>query len=267
MSREAGCGIPLAGSVVVRPHRAACRCRLSLRLMEIVSAAGLSWRLACRYRVATDDESISIGLPEVKIGLIPAWGGTTRLPRTIGLRRALPILLAGKTMPPRKALRAELIDETVRPEALQAAAKRVVRSGKHRQQPSWFDRLAARLPAARSRMLDAARGQTMEKTHGNYPAPLRLLEVVRDGYEHGFAAGLEAERNDLLEVSETDAGRNLLRLFFLRQAAKKRARREGHRQAARCHARRGNRRRHDGRRHRACARPREPSGAAGRGRS
>ena len=84
---------------------------------------GFELSLACRYRVAADDFSISIGLPEVKLGLIPAWGGTTRLPRMIGLRRALPILLAGKTMPPRKAQKAGLVDEVVRPEAAEGGGK------------------------------------------------------------------------------------------------------------------------------------------------
>jgi 3-hydroxyacyl-CoA dehydrogenase/enoyl-CoA hydratase/3-hydroxybutyryl-CoA epimerase len=184
---------------------------------------GFELALACRYRVAADEGSISIGLPEVKLGLIPAWGGTTRLPRTIGLRRALPILLAGKTMPPRKAQRAGLVDEVVRPEALMAAAKRIVMSRARPRHAPWFDRAAAGLSPVRSRILDAARRETIAKTHGNYPAPLRLLDVVRIGFERGFAAGLEEERRAITELTETNAGRNLLRLFFLRQGAKKRA--------------------------------------------
>ena len=184
---------------------------------------GFELALACRYRVAADDGSISIGLPEVKLGLIPAWGGTTRLPRTVGLRQALPILLAGKTMPPRKAQRSGLVDEVVRPEALMAAAKRIVTSRSRARRPSWIDRSAARLSPVRSRILDAAKRETLKKTHANYPAPLRVLDVVRTGFERGFAAGLEEERRAITELTETDAGRNLLRLFFLRQGAKKRA--------------------------------------------
>jgi 3-hydroxyacyl-CoA dehydrogenase/enoyl-CoA hydratase/3-hydroxybutyryl-CoA epimerase len=184
---------------------------------------GFELALACRNRVAADDTSISIGLPEVKIGLIPGWGGTTRLPRTIGLPKALPILLAGKTMPPRKAQRAGLIDETVRPDALLAAARRIVTGESRRRRPALLARAAARLPAVRNRMLRAARSQTMKLTHGNYPAPMRLLDVVQSGYELGFAAGLEAERQAILDLSETDSARNLMRLFFLRQGAKKRA--------------------------------------------
>jgi 3-hydroxyacyl-CoA dehydrogenase/enoyl-CoA hydratase/3-hydroxybutyryl-CoA epimerase len=184
---------------------------------------GFELALACRYRVAADDGSISIGLPEVKLGLIPAWGGTTRLPRTIGLTRALPILLAGKTMPPRKAQRAGLVDEVVRPEALTAAAKRIVTSGEDVRRPRWFDRTAARLSPLRSRVLNTAKRQTLQKTYGNYPAPMALLDVVRVGLERGVAAGLDAERNAILELANGHVGKNLLRLFFLRQGAKKRA--------------------------------------------
>ena len=182
---------------------------------------GFELALACKRRVAAEDTSISIGLPEIKLGLIPAWGGTTRLPRLIGLRQALPILLAGKTMPPRKALKAGLIDEVVRPEALMSAAYRLVRAPAPQRQLWWVDRGVVTFPALRRRFLDMARHRTQLQTRGNYPAPLALIEVIQSGYEKGFAAGLEAERHALLKLIATDAGRNLLRLFFLRQGGKK----------------------------------------------
>lgn len=194
---------------------------------------GFELALACRYRVAADDGAISIGLPEVKLGILPAWGGTTRLPRTIGLRAALPILLAGKTMPPRKALRAGLIDETVRPEALLAAAKRIALSHAPQRRLGFIDRTLAAVSPVRSRILAAAERKTMAMTHGNYPAPMRLLEVVRAGYDGGMPAGLAAERRAIPELMNTDAGRNLFRLFFLREAAKKWAK---HRLAVEPHA-------------------------------
>jgi 3-hydroxyacyl-CoA dehydrogenase/enoyl-CoA hydratase/3-hydroxybutyryl-CoA epimerase len=184
---------------------------------------GTELALACTYRVAANDGAISIGLPETKLGIIPAWGGTTRLPRMIGLTRALPILLAGKTLPPRKAQKAGLVDEVVRPEALLAAAKRLVMSHRDRRRPRVMERLAARLTPARNRILAIARRQTEERTFGNYPAPLRLIDVLKAGYDDGFSAGLAAERAALLELTQTDACRNLLRLFFLRQGAKRRA--------------------------------------------
>jgi 3-hydroxyacyl-CoA dehydrogenase/enoyl-CoA hydratase/3-hydroxybutyryl-CoA epimerase len=184
---------------------------------------GFELALSCRYRVAADETSISIGLPETKLGLIPAWGGTTRLPRLIGLPRALPILLAGKTMPPRKAQKAGLITEVVRPEALQAAAKRVATHGPKSRKPRLLDRAMSSVPALRRRVLETAKRQTLESTFGNYPAPLRLLDVLAAGYERGFHAGLDAERQALLDLSHTAACQNLIRLFFMKQGAKKRA--------------------------------------------
>src|SRR5213083_2287470 len=110
---------------------------------------GFELALACRYRVAADNPSINIGLPETKLGLLPAWGGTTRLPRTIGITKALPILLAGQTMPPRKALRAGLVDEVVRPEALLSAARRLVQTKPARHRPKLLDRIIAASAALR----------------------------------------------------------------------------------------------------------------------
>jgi 3-hydroxyacyl-CoA dehydrogenase/enoyl-CoA hydratase/3-hydroxybutyryl-CoA epimerase len=184
---------------------------------------GCELALACTYRVAANDPAISIGLPEVKLGLIPAWGGSTRLPRIIGLTKALPILLAGKTMPPRKALKAGLVDEVVRPEALLDAARRLVTKHAKRHSPRMLERVAARLTPARNRILAAARGQAEAKTFGNYPAAGKVLGVVEAGYAGGVDAGLAAEREAILALTKTPACRNLLRVFFLRQGAKRRA--------------------------------------------
>jgi len=182
---------------------------------------GCELALACTYRVAADEGSISIGLPEVKIGLIPAWGGSTRLPRMLGLTKALPILLAGQTLPPRKAMKRGLVDEVVRPEALLSAARRLIVSRPPPRRPGMLDRIAVRIPKLRNRILTAAQRKTREATYGNYPAPLKLIDVVREGFERGAAAGFNAERCALSELTDTDATRNLMRLFFLRQGAKK----------------------------------------------
>ena len=182
---------------------------------------GFELALACNMRVAAMDASISIGLPEVKLGILPGWGGTVRLPRLIGLTRALPLLLAGKTLPPKKALRAGLLDEVVRPEALQAAARRRVMGTKPTRRHSLVERTAASVPLIRNRILARAEKETLATTLGNYPAPIRLIEVVRRGCEQGEAAGLEAEREAIGDLIETDASRNLIRLFFLKQGAKR----------------------------------------------
>lgn len=182
---------------------------------------GFELALACTYRVASNEGSINIGLPETKLGILPAWGGTVRLPRLIGLASALPLMIAGKTMPPGKARKAGMVDEVVRPEALLAAAKRLVLSSTEKHRPRGVQRAAAAIGWARNRIFAEAEKKTRQTTHGNYPAPIKLIDVIRTGFDRGPEAGFEAERKALVELSGTDACRNLMRLFFLRQGAKK----------------------------------------------
>src|SRR6185369_4390826 len=91
------------------------------------------------------------------------------------------------------------------------------------RKPRLLDRAIAAVPALHRRVLAAAKRQTLESTCGHYPAPLRLLDVVAAGYDHGFEAGLNAEREALIDLAQTGACQNLIRLFFLKQGAKKRA--------------------------------------------
>lgn len=182
---------------------------------------GLELALACATRVAVNDGSISIGLPEVKLGILPGWGGTVRLPKLIGLPAALPLLLAGKTLPPRKAMKAGIVDELVRPEVLLDAVKRRLLQAARPRPIPLAHRLAVKVPALRRRIFAAAEAKTKDTTRGNYPAPLRMIDVIRTGIEHGPQAGMDAERAALEDLMETDAARNLVRLFFLRQGAKR----------------------------------------------
>ncbi len=182
---------------------------------------GLEFALACTYRVAADDGSISIGLPEVKLGIIPGWGGTVRLPRTIGLAIALPLMLAGKTLPPRKAKKAGIVDDVVRPETVVTAARRWILSGAEHHQPERMQRLLASTAFTRKKIFATARKKTEATTFGNYPAPIKLIDVVQAGYDNGEDAGFTAERDGLVSLMETDACRSLLRLFFLRRDAKR----------------------------------------------
>jgi 3-hydroxyacyl-CoA dehydrogenase/enoyl-CoA hydratase/3-hydroxybutyryl-CoA epimerase len=175
---------------------------------------GMELALACTYRVAADDPAISLGLPEVTLGLIPAWAGTTRLPGMIGLEKALPILL-GRTVPPAEAKAIGMIDELVPRDALLDAARRLVTSGRPPR------RSTEEPAAARERLLEAARRDIQGRAPGHNAAPLRLLDVLRTGYERGFAAGLEAELEAILALRQTEATRDLMRLFFERQAAKR----------------------------------------------
>ena len=182
---------------------------------------GMELALACKYRVAADDGSINIGLPETKIGILPGWGGTVRLPRLIGITRALPLILMGKALPPKKAKKIGMIDETVRPEALLAAAKRIALNGVQRKTKfALVDRLCSN-GFIRRRVLASAEAKTMATTYGNYPSAAKVIEIVRTSHDLGHAAGLEAERASLRDLIDSDACHNLMRLFFLRQRVKK----------------------------------------------
>src|SRR5690606_16864743 len=127
-------------------------------------------------------------LPEVQLGLIPGAGGTQRLPQTVGLRAALPMILTGKNAYPRSALKMGLVDEVVHPAILlDVAVDRAQRladgkletpSGRRRGLADWA---LDENPVGRAMVLKKAREQVIEKTHGHYPAPLAALDVVATG--------------------------------------------------------------------------------------
>jgi 3-hydroxyacyl-CoA dehydrogenase / enoyl-CoA hydratase / 3-hydroxybutyryl-CoA epimerase len=188
---------------------------------------GLELALACHYRIATDHPKTQLGLPEVQLGLIPGAGGCQRLPRLIGARAALDMILTGKSERAAKALRLGLVDEMVPPSILRAtaveAANRLVRDGLprrgHRGGLAGF--FLDHTPAGRRLVYRGARAQVQKKTGGNYPAPLAALEAVRVGLEHGIAAGLAEEHRAFGRLAVSDVSRKLVQIFFATNALKK----------------------------------------------
>ncbi len=159
---------------------------------------GCELALACRFRVATDNPKTKIGLPETQLGIIPGWGGTQRLPRLIGLRAALDIIVPGKSLDAVSALRLGLVDAVVPAPRLRDTA---VRINKNRPAPrSWWPPFLVRR---------IARQRTLARTRGQYPAPLKAIEVAGRGYD--------AEARAFGELAVTPQCRNLLHVFFLRE--------------------------------------------------
>jgi 3-hydroxyacyl-CoA dehydrogenase/enoyl-CoA hydratase/3-hydroxybutyryl-CoA epimerase len=179
---------------------------------------GCEISLACDYRIASPDRATKIGLPETKIGLLPAWGGSTRLPRLIGLPKALEIILDGKTLPAKQALKLGVVDELSPAECLTAAAARKISEGKPFRPDHWPTNNALAASVIRSRV----RKQLLRKTRGNYPAVLKALDVVTRGSSRSIGASLALEHDGMLELAQTDACRNLIRVFFMQERAKKR---------------------------------------------
>lgn len=207
--------------------------RLERLVMPTVAAidgaalgGGMETALACTYRIATDSPKTKLGLPEVNLGIIPGAGGTARLPRLIGLAGALDLMLTGKQLDGRRARSAGVVDETVPAPVLLREAKRAAlaladgtlkpKAARRRGSPKF----AENLPGLRGFILKKARQGVMSKTHGLYPAPLKLLEVIDRGLDKPVHDALELEAKAFGELAVTREARSLVHLFFASTAAK-----------------------------------------------
>lgn len=178
---------------------------------------GCEMALACDGRVLSDSRDTRIGLPEILLGILPAWGGSHRLPRLIGLVPALDLILAGKTVPAQRALMLGLADQVVPRECLLEAAASLAARGKPvRKKFRWPE-----LSLLRSSVHRNARARLMAKTRGLYPAPLKALEVVMAGFDRPRDEALRLEQDGLAELMLTPECANLIRVFFLQERAKK----------------------------------------------
>jgi 3-hydroxyacyl-CoA dehydrogenase / enoyl-CoA hydratase / 3-hydroxybutyryl-CoA epimerase len=188
---------------------------------------GLETALACRYRVATNDPSTVLALPEVQLGVIPAMGGTQRLPQLIGLQAALDMILSGRNIRAAKAVKMGLVDEVVHPSILidiavdRARALGLGTLKPTRRSSGASDILLAGNPIGRSVVFRKARESVLEKTHGHYPAPLAALDAIRMGYDRGFKSGLNLEATLFGELAVGPVSRQLVYLFFARNGTRK----------------------------------------------
>jgi 3-hydroxyacyl-CoA dehydrogenase/enoyl-CoA hydratase/3-hydroxybutyryl-CoA epimerase len=198
----------------------------------VTLGGGTEIALASTWRVASDRTDTRIGLPEVRLGIVPGWGGSTRLPRLVGIAAGLDMILTGKTVSGRQALKLGLVDallpdarfldlvrdfarERARPAAGVAAPPARKRPGGLR------GALLEGNPFGRHIVFDQARKRTLEQTHGHYPAPLRAIEVVRVGIEDGERAGFDAEARAVSDLAPSPVAKNLLHVFRLTEDAKR----------------------------------------------
>jgi 3-hydroxyacyl-CoA dehydrogenase/enoyl-CoA hydratase/3-hydroxybutyryl-CoA epimerase len=188
---------------------------------------GCELAMACTWRVATDHPKTVIGLPETMLGLLPGVGGTVRMPRLIGLRASLDIILAGRSERAAKAFKLGLVDELVHPAILRqtaiAAARRLVAKPAIRT-PRPAGLLAAfldRTKFGRWIVATMARKQVLKKTLGNYPAQPRAIDVILTGLNDGPSAGYNAEHAAFGDLAVTDVSRKLVGLFFADSGLKK----------------------------------------------
>lgn len=185
---------------------------------------GLELAMACHARIATTDNKTVLGLPEVQLGLLPGSGGTQRLPRLVGLQKALDMILTGKQLRASQAKKAGLVDEVVPVSILLDAAVKRALKGKPQREPiklNLVGKVLERTPFGRNVLFSQARKQTLKKTQGNYPAPLKILDVIKTGVDSGMQAGLAAEAKAFGQLCMTKESAALRSLFFATTQMKK----------------------------------------------
>lgn len=209
----------------------------SLEDLQIVSVAvingaclggGFELALACKYRVGSFSDRLRMGLPEVKLGIIPGFGGTQRLPRLAGLSRALDMILSGRMLSGKSALKYGLMDRMF-PDATLAEDvvnfAEGVSSGKEKvprkKKKKVLQLFLENTPLGRALLFKGATKNVMKLTKGFYPAPLKAIEVLRRTYGRSVKKGFTVESEAFGELALTEVSRNLIRVFYLFEEFKK----------------------------------------------
>ena len=180
---------------------------------------GLELALACTYRVGADDAALSLGLPEVLLGIHPGFGGTVRSVRLVGVRQSLELMLKGRPFRGARALSVGLLDELVPPAELAARAKALLLRRPPKKAPPLLDRLM-NLSVARpwvAKQTNATLKRSVRREH--YPAPYAIVDLWQRYGATGMAA-YEAEARSISELMCSPASRNLVRVFLLQDRLK-----------------------------------------------
>ncbi|MEO8808676.1 MAG: 3-hydroxyacyl-CoA dehydrogenase NAD-binding domain-containing protein [Rhodanobacter sp.] len=176
--------------------------------------------LACRQRIAADDEKTRIGLPEVKLGIHPGWGGTARLPRLIGATDAMQVMLTGKTLSARRALALGVVDHVTSPRDLLAEARLLVRRTPQRPFARRLKAWGSNNWLARQILAPVMVRQTAAKVRKeHYPAPFALIDVWKRGGSD-IRQRLKIEAGSVANLAQTSTAQNLIRIFFLQERLK-----------------------------------------------
>jgi len=171
------------------------------------AGGGYEVALACDYRVASDDPATRIGLPETSLGLLPAWGGCTRLPRLIGAEKAAEVILKGKLYSAQEALKLVIVDEVASRDQLLDRARQKLRAGKRK-----IEGRAAATPGSQ---------ELAPPKPGGNPALERAYEIINKTLSISPDESLRMELEKIVELGKTESTQNLIRNFFLAEKFKK----------------------------------------------
>ncbi len=181
---------------------------------------GTEMALACDYRVAEDDDATRIGLPEVRLGIHPGYGGSVRLPPLVGHLNALDMMLTGRSLRARAAARIGLVDAAVPRRQLQKAAQQIALTGKtRRKKPGLIQRLSGH-SLARPLVARIMKQQVRKKANpDHYPAPYALIDLWQNDMDRPEVM-MDNEAHSVARLINTDTARNLIRVFFLQTRLK-----------------------------------------------
>ncbi len=222
-------------ALVTRAHAAfgrlaALPCPTVAAIDGVCLGGGTELALACDSRVASEEERTQIGLPETLLGIFPGFGGSSRLPRLIGLSAALDLILTGRALDARRAEKMGLIARAVPAAWLIDHAHRRLAELERRPRAARRDTLRARgamqwlmdgTPFGRAFVFNRARAMTQGRTGGHYPAPLAALSVIEHGLARSLDESLALEANWVSDLVVGPVCKNLVRIFLLSERAKK----------------------------------------------
>ncbi|MEZ6075560.1 MAG: 3-hydroxyacyl-CoA dehydrogenase NAD-binding domain-containing protein [Pirellulaceae bacterium] len=190
---------------------------------------GYELSLACDYRVAGFADAIKIGLPEVKLGILPGFGGCVRLPKRIGIAKALSMILPGKLVDSRQALKMGMVDRLFYdPILVDEAAKfaRNILANREKvraRKPKLVEKLLEGNPLGRSLLFRQARKNVLKTTSGHYPAPLAALDAIQAMVGKSHAEASRIESNEFGKLAVTGISKNLIHVFYLDETYRKKA--------------------------------------------
>ncbi|KAL3826714.1 hypothetical protein ACHAXA_009323 [Cyclostephanos tholiformis] len=182
---------------------------------------GLEWALWCDYRICTDSSSTKLGLPEVKLGLLPGFGGTQNLPALVGVQGGMDMMLTGKDIRPAKAKKMGLVDLVVAPQSLESVAlstaeglaNGTIQKSKPKKK-SLMNRLIEDTPPGQYLMWDKVKKMVDKNTGGNYPAPYAIVDCVQYGMTHQYGLDkFKHEREEFAKLAATKESEALIGIF------------------------------------------------------
>ncbi|WP_206484627.1 fatty acid oxidation complex subunit alpha FadJ [Thalassotalea sp. G2M2-11] len=190
---------------------------------------GLELAMACHARICSDNPKTALGLPEVQLGLLPGSGGTQRLPKLVGIQKALDMMLTGKQLRAKQALKAGLVNDVVPESVLTDVAEKLILSGKvsggkpkySKVKLNMLGKFLERTAPGRKVLFNQATKTVLGKTKGNYPAPLKIIDCVKTGVEQSPAKGYQLEADHFGHLVMTPVSKELRQIFFATTDMKK----------------------------------------------